>query len=88
MFKVIKILFHLGTLFIPLILWWILKAIFTTSYEDKLTKIQGIGKDTAQLIIENYPDEKELRSATAGEIAAKVSGVGKGTAEKIKSKFN
>ena len=68
MFKVIKILFHLGTLFIPLILWWILKAIFTTSYEDKLTKIQGIGKDTAQLIIENYPDEKELRSATAGEL--------------------
>jgi len=88
MFKVVKILFHLSTLFIPLILWWILKAIFTTSYQDKLTKIQGIGKDTAQLIIENYPDEKELRSASAGEIAAKISGIGKGTAEEIKSKFN
>ena len=87
MFKIIKILFHLCTLFIPLILWWILKGIFTTSYEDKLTKIQGVGKDTANLIKESYPTEEELRTASAEEIAAKISGVGKGTAEKIKSKF-
>ena len=87
MFKVIKILFHLGTLFIPLILWWIIKGMFTTSYQDKLTKIQGIGTDTAKLIKEKYPTEEELRNASAEEIATKISGVGKGTAEKIKSKF-
>ena len=91
MFKLIwfliKIIFHLSTLFIPLILWLILKAIFTTSYEDKLKNISGIGDNSVKLILEKYPNEEELRIASVEEISNNILGIGTGTAKKIKETF-
>ena len=85
--RYVKWIFHLCTLFIPLILWWVLKAIFTTSYEDKLKKISGVGDQTARDIIDKFPKEIDLRNASAEQLSEKVNGVGIKTAKEIKSKI-
>ena len=58
----IKWTFHLCTLFIPLITWWFLVAMFTTSYQDKLKKINGVGGNKLKGILEKFPDEEALKN--------------------------
>ena len=91
MFKIIWFLikwtFHICTFFVPLILYYILRAIFGTSYEDKLKNINGIGENSAQSIIDAFPTEDDLRNASAEEISDAVNGIGMNNAKNIKSKF-
>lgn len=84
--SIIKWVFHICTLFIPLIIWKILVSIFTTSYEDKLKEINGVGGNKLEAILEKFPDEEMLKNADIEEIK-NIYGIGEALAVQIKSKF-
>ena len=79
----IKWTFHLCTLFIPLIL----VAMFTTSYEDKLKKINGVGGNKLKGILEKFPDEEALKNADIKEIKS-IYGIGEALAVQIRREFS
>lgn len=62
---------------------WVLKP----TYKDKLTKIKGIGGKLADDIISQFPEEDDLKKASADQISKSINGVGSGLANKIKEKF-
>jgi len=77
---------------IGIMIWVIYRFFFGRgggmTYKDKLKSIPGVGNETADLIIDHYPSEGDLKGANVTDIASEVSGVGIGTAKKIKNKFN
>jgi hypothetical protein len=83
---VLKWGFHFCTGFIPLLLYLIFNLIFKTSYNQKLRNIEGIGDETADLIISNFPNEESLKNASLKEIQS-IHGIGIGTASRLKDQF-
>ena len=84
--SIIKWVFHIFTLFIPLIIWKILVFLFTDSYETKLKKINGVGGNKLKEILEKFPDEEALKNADIKEIKS-IHGIGESLAVQIKEKF-
>ncbi|MAI76050.1 MAG: hypothetical protein CMM90_02555 [Rickettsiales bacterium] len=73
-----------------IVLWYVIKFfiwVLKPTYKDKLTKIKGVGSKLADDIISQYPEEDDLKKASAGQISKSINGVGSGLASKIKEKF-
>ena len=73
-----------------IVLWYVIKFfiwVLKPTYKDKLTKIKGVGSKLADDIISKYPEEDDLKKASAGQISKSINGVGSGLASKIKEKF-
>ncbi|OUU30264.1 MAG: hypothetical protein CBB97_01045 [Candidatus Endolissoclinum sp. TMED37] len=74
--------FYVAWNLIKFVVW-----ILTPSYKDKIKKIKGIGDKLADDIISHYPEEDDLKKASASQISKSINGVGSGLADKIKQKF-
>ena len=70
-----------------LFIYIIYRLFFKTSYKKKLTNIHGVGKSTAEDVINFYPKAEDLKNASATEISDNINGIGMETANKIKSVF-
>ena len=68
-----------------LFIYIIYRIFFKTSYKKKLTNIHGVGKLTAEDVMNVYPKAEDLKKASATEISNNINGIGMETANKIKS---
>ena len=78
--------FYGGLIFFGFV-YIIYRMFFKTNYKKKLTNIKGVGKLTAEDVINIYPKAEDLKKASATEISDNINGIGMETANKIKSEF-